>query len=59
MNKLIRLVSVNLMGLIDYNGVLKEKEAGIKGKSEARLIIIGLASILVGSVVYFPIPTVE
>lgn len=53
MNKLIRLVSVNLMGLIDYNGVLKEKEAGIKGKSEARLIIIGLASILVGSVVYF------
>lgn len=53
MNKLLKLVSVNLMGLVDYNGVLKEKEAGIKGKSEARLIIIGLASIVVGSVVYF------
>ena len=52
MNKLIKLVLVNLLGLFDYNGVLKELEAGVKGKSEARLIVIALASIVYGYLVY-------
>ena len=34
MNKLLKLISVNLMALINYNGVMKEIEAGIKGKNE-------------------------
>lgn len=53
MNKFLKLVSINLMSLVDYNGVLKEVEAGVKGKSEARLLIMGLASIIAGSVMYF------
>ena len=52
MNKLLKLVTVNLMSLVDYNGVTKEVEAGVKGKSETRLIIMGLASIVAGSILY-------
>lgn len=52
MNKLIKLVLVNLLGLFDYNGVLKEVEAGVKGKSETRLIVVAIASIIYGYLVY-------
>lgn len=53
MNKLIKLIIVNLLGLVDFNGVVKEIESGVKGKSETRLIIISLASIGYGGILYF------
>lgn len=52
MNKLLKLISVNLMGLINYNGVMKEIEAGIKGKNETRLILVTLVSLIYGYFVY-------
>ena len=52
MNKLIKLVLVNLLGLFDYNGVLKEVEAGVKGKSETRVVVVAIASIIYGYLVY-------
>lgn len=52
MNKLIKLISVNIMGLINYNGVMKEIEAGIKGKNETRLILVTLVSLIYGYFVY-------
>lgn len=53
MNKLLKIVLVNLMGLVDYNGVLKEFEAGVKGKSEIRLIVMGISGIAVGAIMVF------
>lgn len=52
MNKLLKLISVNLMALINYNGVMKEIEAGIKGKNETRLILVALVSLIYGYFVY-------
>ena len=53
MNKLIKLILVNLLGLVDFNGVVKEIESGVKGKSEIRLVLISLVSIAYGCVLYF------
>ena len=53
MNKLLKLILVNLLDLVDFNGVVKEIESGVKGKSEIRLIIISLVSIAYGGILYF------
>ena len=53
MNKLIKLILVNLLGLVDFNSVVKEIESGLKGKSEIRLVLISLVSIAYGCVLHF------
>lgn len=52
MNKLIKLLYVNLLGLFDINKIIVARNDGVKSNLEKKSIIIGLMTIICGYLIY-------
>ena len=52
MNKLLKLLYVNLLGLFDINKILTARKDGVKSNLEKRTIILGIATLVFGYIIY-------
>lgn len=53
MNKLIKLIIVNIMGILNYNDIAKEIDSGVKGKNETRAVLVAIVSLIYGSFLFY------
>ena len=53
MNKLLKLIYVNFLGLFDVNKIKTARKEGVKSNLENRSIIIMIAFLLGGYLLYF------
>ena len=53
MNKLIKLIIVNLMGIVNYNNIVKEIDSGVKGKNETRVVLVAIVSLIYGYFLFY------
>ena len=52
MNKLFKLIYVNLLGLFDINKIIVAREDGVKSNLEKRLVITGIIVLFYGFLIY-------
>ena len=52
MNKLLKLLYVNILGLFDINKIAVARREGVKSNLEKRSIVTGIATLLCGYIVY-------
>ena len=52
MNKLFKLIYVNLLGLFDINKIIIAREDGVKSNLEKRVIIVALINVVYAYFLY-------
>jgi len=52
MNKLLKLIYVNLLGLFDINKIAIARKEGVKSNLERRSVILGIATLVCGYIIY-------
>ena len=52
MNKLLKLLYVNILGLFDINKIAVARKEGVKSNLEKRSIVTGIATLLCGYIIY-------
>ena len=52
MNKLLKLLYVNILGLFDINKIATARKEGVKSNLEKRTIILGIATLICGYIIY-------
>ncbi len=59
MNKLFKLVYINLLSLFDINKIIIAREDGVKSNLEKRLIIVGIVGIVYSYLIYLVFTTIK
>ncbi|MBQ4031146.1 MAG: hypothetical protein II625_05275 [Bacilli bacterium] len=52
MNKLLKLLYVNILGLFDFNKIAVARKEGVKSNLEKRGIVTGIATLICGYIIY-------